>query len=170
MLSIRPVIIAPLAALALLAPAGCGTAAPSSAPPAAPARSASSAAVTAESCRQQYETWKHRSASAALARVKAADRQLIAAGNSDDLPAMTSGLARIGRAARVLRAHPVPRCADPHGYYARFTALLIAAGDNARSSGGSLGGLILAEVPLKQVPGVEKKLNAELNRTVGKKR
>jgi hypothetical protein len=60
------------------------------------------------------------------------------------------------------------RCADPHGYFAQILARVTAAGDNAASASG-LSALLLAAVPLQGVPTLEKKLTAELNRTVGLK-
>ncbi len=54
----------------------------------------------------------------------------------------------------------MPACADPGRYWGQVLALIKAAGDNAGSASG-LGGLLLAEAPLKQLPGVEQKLSAE---------
>lgn len=65
--------------------------------------------------------------------------------------------------------HPIPQCADPHGYYALFLARITAAGDNAASASG-LSALLLAEALLQTVPKLENRLAAELNRTVGKNR
>jgi hypothetical protein len=48
-------------------------------------------------------------------------------------------------------------CADPHGYWDKPLARIKAAGDNAASSTG-LGGLLMAEAPLKDVPGIQAKL------------
>lgn len=52
-------------------------------------------------------------------------------------------------------------CADPHSYWDKSLARIKAAGDNAASSSG-LGGLLMAEAPLKDVPGIQAKLEAEL--------
>ena len=57
----------------------------------------------------------------------------------------------------------MPACADPGGYWMQVLAHIKAAGDNAGSASG-LGGLLLAEAPLKQVPGMEQKLTQELKR------
>lgn len=59
---------------------------------------------------------------------------------------------------------PAPACADPHGYWRQILARIKAAGDNAGTASG-LTGLILAEAPLKAIPALEKKLDAELKRT-----
>jgi hypothetical protein len=157
-------------ALAVLALAGCGTAS-SSTPPAAPAHPASPAAAAAVSCRQQYETWKHGPAAlAAVHRMEAALKRVQSAGSAMDIPVMSAALHRAGRSAATLsNRYPIPRCADPHGYYALFLARITAAGDNAASASG-LSAVLLAEAPLQTVPKIEKRLTAELNRTVGKNR
>jgi hypothetical protein len=66
-----------------------------------------------------------------------------------------------GRDADALRRYPMPARADPHGYWDKSLARIKAAGDNA-ASGSGLGGLLMAEAPLKDVPGIEAKLEAEL--------
>ena len=57
----------------------------------------------------------------------------------------------------------MPACADPGGYWTQELTEIKAAGDNVSSASG-LGGLLLAEEPLKQVPGLQQKLLAELQR------
>lgn len=142
--------------------AGC-----SAAPPVTGTQAAGTAA--APSCHAQYETWKHGTASAAITRLKFSLRGVQAAGNAGDMLRLRAALEKTGRAAKHLAATPPPRCADPRGYYGQMLAKIRAAGDNAKAAGG-LGGIILAEAPLKAVPAAEKKLNAELDGTVGKKR
>ena len=44
---------------------------------------------------------------------------------------------------------------------------LVAASDNEKADGSGLGGLMLAEVPLKTVAGLEHKLAAELKTNAG---
>lgn len=151
------------ASAAVIALAGCGSAAASS-----PAASASPTAATA-TCRQQYETWKHGPASARLAAFKSALRSVQAQGSAEDLPGLTASLEKAGKAASRMAAVQPPKCSDPNGYYAAVMARVKASGDNARSASG-LTGLLLAEAPLKGVTKIEKKLDRELNRTVGKKR
>ncbi|HEV2376213.1 MAG TPA: hypothetical protein VGS19_29090 [Streptosporangiaceae bacterium] len=119
------------------------------------------------SCHQQYETWKHGAVRGAASRLETALRRVQAQGAVDDLPRMVSALRSAGRAAQEVAAVPPPRCADPAGDYGKMLTLIQAAGDNARSASG-LGGILLAEVPLKNIPAVEKQLGAELDRTVGK--
>jgi hypothetical protein len=62
-----------------------------------------------------------------------------------------------------------PRCADPKGYYGQMLTQATATADSAAASSG-LSALILAVGRLKTVPGIEKKLKAELDQTVGVKR
>jgi len=140
---------------------GCGTV--------AHVTGAAGPAASPPSCHAQYETWKHGPAKAAADRLKTALRKVQAAGSAGDMLRIRSALEKTGRAAKHLAATPPPRCADPKGYYGQFLTRIRAAGDNARTAGG-LAGIILAEAPLKAVPGIEKKLDAELDATVGKKR
>jgi hypothetical protein len=60
----------------------------------------------------------------------------------------------------------MPHCADPHGYWPQMLTHIRAAADNA-GSGSGLGALMLAMVPLKQIPGLESKLGTELHHTLG---
>ena len=144
--------------------AGCGTSAPAS----TTAR-ATTATATPASCRQQYETWKHGPANAALKHMEAALRQVSVQGDAEDMPGVARTLGQAGSAAARVAAYPAPACADPKGYLPQMLARIKAAGDNAKSSSG-LAALVLAAAPLNTVPGIEKKLNAELDRTVGKGR
>jgi hypothetical protein len=77
--------------------------------------------------------------------------------------ALTSALKITGADAATLEQYPMPACADPGGYWPQTLARIKAAGDNAGSASG-LGGILLAEAPLKQVPGLEQKLTAELKK------
>ena len=155
----------PLAAVLVLT--GCGgvpaSVAESGGTPSAPA----SPTVAALSCRQQYETWKQ-SAAPEARKLEAALKRVQTAGGAEDLPATASALHKAGRAAaRLSASFPMPKCADPKGYYTEFLARITAAGDNA-TDGSGLGALILAEAPLQTVQKIEKKLAAELGKTVGK--
>lgn len=123
------------------------------------------ASTAPPACARQYQAWKHGTAATALWEFTRQLSAVRAAGAADDFPSLRAALIAVGKAAGRLSAYPVPRCADPAGDYARLLARVQAAGDNAQSAG--IAGLILAEVPLKAVPGIERKLNAELNRTVG---
>lgn len=86
------------------------------------------------------------------------------AGANEDIPALLAALKAVGKTAARLEQYPAPACADPHGYWKKILARIQAAGDNAGADTG-LTGLILAEAPLKDVPALEKKLDAELKRT-----
>jgi hypothetical protein len=148
-------------ALALLALAGCAQAAA----PAAPAMHKSTVAA-APSCRQQYETWKT-SATPNVKKMEAALKRVVSASSAEDIPATTRALRRAGRAPTAVAADPMPKCADPKGYYPQFLARITAAGDNAGSASG-MGALMVAEVPLQGVQKIENKLSTELGKTVGK--
>jgi hypothetical protein len=148
------------AALALIATvtlAGCGaaahitgTAGPAASPP---------------SCHAQYEAWKHGPA----AKLQAAVKRLQAAGGTGDIPKLERALKAAGKDAAALQSTPAPRCADPKGYERQVLARITAAADNLKAAHG-LGGLLLAEGPLKNIKVIEKQLGAELDRTVGKSR
>ena len=119
-------------------------------------------------CAQQYQAWKTGPAHGAAQQLKTDLTAVQSAGNSEDIPQMTSALKAIGSDATTMKQYPMPACADPAGYWPQVLAELQASGDNAGVSSG-LGGLILAEAPLKQVPAVEEKLSTELARTAGVK-
>jgi hypothetical protein len=153
--------LAALAAATALLITGCGSASP------ATTAAHGSASSSPPSCHQQYETWKHGPAKAAAGKLVAALKRVQSAGSAEDITAMDGALKAGGSAATALAAMPIPRCADPAGYYSQMLTRITAAGDNAKTSSG-LAAMMLAMVPLKSVPGIEKKLSAELARTVGK--
>ena len=109
---------------------------------------------------------KHGTAAAPLRALNTAIKAVQPAGNADDFlaPAGRADLSWEGGRAAV--RIPLPHCAEPAGDYAGLLAHIQAAGDNPNSASG-LRGLILAAVPLRAVPGIDKMLNAELGRTVG---
>ena len=145
--------------------AGCGAAHPgTAAAPAAATAAATHSAAAAPSCEQQYKAWKNGAAKPLGTKLKAESKALQAAGDTEDIPALLSALKAVGKTAAWLEAYPVPACADPHGYWNKILARIKAAGDNAGADTG-LTGLLLAEAPLKAVPGLEKKLDGELKRT-----
>jgi hypothetical protein len=120
---------------------------------------ATHSAAAAPSCKQQYHDWRY---SPAGKKLKADLRAVQSAGNTGDVPATLAALKTAGADAAAMP--PAPACADPDGYWAKILARIKAAGDNAGTASG-LTGLILAEAPLNAIPGLEKKLNAELKRT-----
>jgi hypothetical protein len=141
----------------------CGGAQPTASVPAA-AVTVRPVAVASPSCKEQYSTWKKGSAGAPGKNLIAALKAVQSAGNSDDIPDLTAALKKAGTAAVVLRRYPMPACADPHGYWNSILDRIKAAGDNAGTSSG-LSALLLADVPLKDVSGLETKLDAELKKT-----
>lgn len=124
------------------------------------------AAATTASCPQQYQAWKTGPARAKAKQMVTALNGLQSAGKSDDINLMRGALRRAGMLAHQLQAYPMPHCADPAGYWAQTIADIRAGGDNAGAASG-LVGLIAAEVPLKKVPPLERKLQAELKTTAG---
>jgi hypothetical protein len=154
-----------LAATAVAATAaGCGSHA------AAPAAAASSAAThlaaqgAAPSCKQQYSAWKQGPARAQAQQLTSVLNAVQMDADSKDVPAMMAGLKTAGAAATRLDQYPIPACADPRGYWNAVLARIRAAGDITGSASGR-SALILAEAPLKDVPGLQSKLTAELKRT-----
>lgn len=117
-------------------------------------------------CAQQYANWKNGPAHAGGVKLQADAGTLSKAG--EDILVMTTGLKAVGGDATALEAYPMPQCADPAGYWLQYLGAMKAAGDNAGSASG-LGGIILAEAPLKQVPAIQSKLSAELAKTAGVK-
>ena len=81
---------------------------------------------------------------------------------------LASALRKAGKPAATAARFPMPKCADPKGYWEQLITRVRAASDNARTARG-LGAILLALVPLKGEPGIERKLAAELKRTTGKK-
>lgn len=122
--------------------------------------------AAALTCPQQYQAWRTGPAKPLGVKVKADAAAISKAG--DDFPVLTSDLETLGTDAGALQAYPIPKCADPAGYWPQYLGAMKAAGDNAGTSPG-LGGLLLADVPLKKVPGIQSKLTAELARTAGLK-
>jgi hypothetical protein len=153
---------AALGLFVIITAAACGTHPAATAPAAATdAAAATHAAAAAPTCKQQYHTWRY---SPAGKQLKADLGAVASAGNTDDIPVLLAALKTAGADATAMENHPAPACADPHGYWKQIFARLRAAGDNAGTAGG-LTGLLLAEAPLKAIPGLEKKLAVELKRT-----
>ena len=128
----------------------------------------SRAAAGPLTCAQQYTAWKNGPANADGKQLEAAAASLSADGKTEDIPAMDADLKTLGTDAARLEAYPMPACADPAGYWEQYLGQMKAAGDNAGTATG-LGGLILAEAPLKQVPAIQSKLTTELAKTAGVK-
>jgi hypothetical protein len=90
-----------------------------------------------------------------------------AAAAVEDIPRLISALKEAGRAAHTLEAYPLPKCADPAGYWGQFLTRIQAGADNASTGGGGLGALMLAMGPLKPVRGILRKLGTELEQNAG---
>jgi hypothetical protein len=128
----------------------------------------SRAAAKPLTCAQQYTNWKNGPAQARGKQLGNDASALSMAGKSEDIAEMDADLKTIGADATALEAYPMPQCADPAGYWMQYLAAMKAAGDNAGTASG-LGGLLLAEAPLKNVSTIQSKLTAELAKTAGVK-
>ena len=130
---------------------------------------ASPAAAPPPTCHQQYEAWKHGVVGGEFAVFRSALKAVNRAARHQDAPKLAAALKQAGAAARWLSATPPPHCADPKRYYGQMLAKATAAADSAKASTRP-SALILAADQLKMVPGIEKRLKAELDNTVGVKR
>ena len=90
-----------LAVAALLA-VGCGGHAPT------PGSHPASSAAPSLSCRQQVQNWKQGPARAAFSRLKAALKQVQAAGKSGDVAGMEPAIKELVPTAYALAGHPMP--------------------------------------------------------------
>jgi hypothetical protein len=173
----RKVILVGAALAAGLTMTACGSGGGSAASGGSPTASAGSggspaasagpgaASSPSTSCLLQYRLWNTGPAHAAGENLVAALNTLEAATSASDIPTTAAALKRAGTAARTLEHYPIPVCADPKGYWHAVLARIRAAADNAGTSDGQ-GALTLAEVALKQMPTLERKLAAELKGTV----
>lgn len=126
------------------------------------------AAAKPLTCKQQYANWKNGAAHAPAKNLVNTLKAIQSTGANEDIPADLASIKKLVPAATALQAYPMPACADPKGYWPKILTELKAAGDNAGTASG-LGGLLVAEEPLKKVPPLETKLNAELAKTAGVK-
>ena len=158
----RSVIVASAALAAGLTLMACGSGGGS----AAPAESGGGVAASASpSCMQQYRVWSSGPAHAAGENLTAALNILQAASSASDIGATSAALKRAAMAARTLAQSPIPACADPRGYWRAVLVGIQDAADNAGTSQGQEA-LTAAGVALKRMPVLERKLAAELRRTV----
>lgn len=147
--------------LAAAAVTACSSQSQQSAPAATAAAAHSAAAAPGQSCKQQYQAWKN---GPALPVSKKLTTALNAAQSDDAIPNVPETLKDLqaaGSAAAELARYPIPKCADPGGYWAEILSHIKAAGDNAASASG-LQGLLLAEEPAKDLNSLGAKLDAEL--------
>jgi len=112
------------------------------------------------SCDSQMAVWVKKITGPEDAYNKALDA-LGRAVNAEDVTLTRAAFGRAGAAAAAMEAVPIPKCADPAGYYGKWLDHIIAAGYNARSQGG-VAGIQLAEVPLGQANRLHRRLQAEL--------
>jgi hypothetical protein len=127
---------------------------------------AGESAAPGQSCHAQFEAWKHGPARTAGKAFVAQFKAVRDAGNAQDIPRTVAALKAAGRGAQALEAYPMPKCADPHGYWKQLLTRIRSAADNA-STGNGLGALLLAIGPLKSVPGILRNLTAELKQNAG---
>ncbi|HUL26366.1 MAG TPA: hypothetical protein VLW44_11430 [Streptosporangiaceae bacterium] len=147
---------ATLAAGLTLAACGSGSGAGSSS-------GAGPAASPAASCLQQYRTWDLGPAHAAGENLVAELNGIQAASAALNNSTTAAALKRAGTAAQALARYPIPKCADPKGYW-RAVLVKIQAAANADPSG--QGALIAAAVVLHDMPGLDRQLATELTQTV----
>jgi hypothetical protein len=136
------------AALALTA---CGSGGGSAAPP-------------PRSCLQQYRSWDAGPAHAAGENLVATLNGVQAANAALNNSTTNTALKRAGVAARALGRYPIPKCADPKGYWRAVIVQIQAAAGNASTSG--QGALVAAAVVLHNMPALDLKLADELKQTV----
>lgn len=148
-----------LAVAALLA-VGCGGRTPT------PGGHPASSAAPSLSCRQQVQNWEQGPARAAFSRLKAALKQVQAAGKSGDVAGMEPAMKELVPTAYALADHPMPHCADPDSLYPKFVTKIYTAGYKARSAR-ELGALMRAAAPLAGLKKLEHQMTAEMDRTVG---
>jgi hypothetical protein len=117
-----------------------------------------------QTCGQQYAAWKAGPAGAEADKMIAETRRAESAANAGHIPETDADLKAAGNDSAALRAHPVPACADPSGYWPQILADIKAGGDKVGSASG-LGGMTLAIAPVKKVQPLEARLGAELKRT-----
>jgi hypothetical protein len=121
------------------------------------------------SCAQQFQNWKHGPAHAQASTLKAALKEIQAAGQSGDVAGIRAAMKELVPAALVMAGHPMPHCADSASLYPEFVTRIYTVGNNARSAQG-LSALLRAAAPLKGLKKIEHQMAAEIDRTVSKNR
>ena len=123
------------------------------------------AATPPQACLQQYRSWNSGPEHAAGENLVTALNSLEAAISGSDAATTSAALQDAGQAAKVLALYPIPKCADPKGYWHAGLVRIQAAAGNAGSAKGQQV-LTLAEGALKQMPVLDRQLAAELKQTV----
>ena len=126
---------------------------------------AAAASTPPQVCLQQYRSWNSGPEHAAGENLVTALNSLESAISGSDVATTGAALQDAGQAAKVLALYPIPKCADPKGYWHAGLVRIQAAADNAVSAKGQQV-LTLAEGALKQMPVLDRQLAAELKRTV----
>jgi hypothetical protein len=123
-----------------------------------------SAASPPRSCLQQYRSWDAGPAHAAGENLVATLNGVEAANASLKNTTTSAALKRAGTAATALGHYPIPKCADPKGYWRAVLAQIQTASRNASTSGQEA--LVAAAVVLHNMPALDLKLANELKQTV----
>ena len=114
------------------------------------------------SCHAQYQAWKHGPVYAAWLHLTADFSRAPYTGNAEYLRYLQATLKRVGPAAAAVAVYPPPRCADPRRYWHQILVKIQAAAHDASTGSG----LLLAKALLRQIPGLEAGLSAELKQTI----
>jgi hypothetical protein len=147
----RTILLAGAAFAAALTLTACGSGGNSAAPP-------------PRSCLQQYRSWDAGPAHAAGENLVGTLNGVEAANAALNNSATNAALKRAGVAATALGRYPIPKCADPKGYWRAVIVQIQTAAHNASASG--QGALVAAAVVLHNMPGLDLKLADELRQTV----
>jgi len=147
----RKVLLAGAALAAALTLAACGS-------------GGGSAASPPRSCLQQYRSWNAGPAHAAGENLVAALNGVEAANAALKNSPTNAALKRAGVAAAALGRYPIPKCADPKGYWRAVLVQVQTAARNASTPG--QGALVAAAVVLHNMPALDLKLANELKQTV----
>jgi len=122
------------------------------------------AASPPRSCLQQYRSWNAGPAHAAGENLVAALNGVEAANAALKNSTTNAALKRAGTAATALGRYPIPKCADPKGYWRAVVVQVQTAARSASTSG--QGALVAAAVVLHNMPALDLKLANELKQTV----
>jgi len=147
----RMVLLAGAALAAALTLAACGS-------------GGGSAASPPRSCLQQYRSWNAGPAHAAGENLVGALNGVEAANAALKNSPTDAALKRAGVAATALARYPIPKCADPKGYWRAVLVQIQTAARDASASG--QGALVAAAVVLHNMPALDLKLANELKQTV----
>lgn len=146
--------MAAAAAAAILSLAACDHATP-----------VHTAAAKPKTCTQQYAALVRGPGGKVLREINKSLSQLRGDSASDDIPATLADARAMGTEAREAGKYPVPRCADPAGYWPRALAEMRAMGDDAGMRGSAETELETATGPIGRMVRLIKRFSAELDQT-----